>query len=56
MKKVIGIIVIILMIPVIISIIGDIDGEFDNTVLAFFWIIPVLLVGGLIYLLLKRKE
>lgn len=37
-------------------IIDYIDGEFDNTVLAFFWIIPVLLVGGLIYLLLKRKE
>ena len=38
------------------NILGYIDGEFDNTVLAFFWIIPVLLVGGLIYLLLKRKE
>jgi len=33
-----------------------IDGKFDNTVLAFFWVIPALLVGGLIYLLLKRKE
>lgn len=33
-----------------------IDGKFDNRVLAFFWIIPVLLAGGLIYLLLKRKE
>jgi len=33
-----------------------IDGKFDNTVLAFFWILPALLVGGLIYLLLKRKE
>ena len=32
------------------------DGKFDNTVLAFFWVIPALLVGGLIYLLLKRKE
>lgn len=38
------------------NILEYIDGEFDNTVLAFFWIIPVLLVGGLIYLLLKRKE
>lgn len=38
------------------NILGYIDGEFDNTVLAFFWIIPVLLVAGLIYLLLKRKE
>lgn len=38
------------------NIIGYIDGKFDNTVLAFFWVIPVLLVGGLIYLLLKRKE
>ncbi len=37
-------------------IIGYIDGKFDNTILAFFWIIPVLLVGGLIYLLLKRNE
>lgn len=33
-----------------------IDGKFDNRVLAFFWIIPVLLAGGLIYLLIKRKE
>ena len=33
-----------------------IDGKFDNTVLAFFWVIPALLVGGLIYLALKRKE
>lgn len=38
------------------NILEYIDGEFDNTVLAFFWIIPVLLTGGLIYLLLKRKE
>ncbi len=38
------------------NIIGYIDGKFDNTVLAFFWVIPALLVGGLIYLLLKRKE
>ena len=38
------------------NIIGYIDGRFDNTVLAFFWVIPVLLVGGLIYLALKRKE
>lgn len=37
-------------------IIEYIDGKFDNTVLAFFWIIPVLLAGGLFYLLLKRKE
>src|SRR5690606_10002283 len=37
-------------------IIGYIDGKIDNTVLAFFWIIPVLIVGGIIYLLLKRKE
>ena len=37
-------------------IIDYIDGKFDNTVLAFFWVIPALLVGGLIYLLLKRKE
>src|SRR5690606_4664028 len=38
------------------NILEYIDGEFDNTVLAFFWIIPVLLAGGLIYLLIKRKE
>ncbi len=38
------------------NIIDYIDGKFDNTVLAFFWVIPALLVGGLIYLLLKRKE
>ncbi len=38
------------------NIIGYIDGKFDNTVLAFFWVIPVLLVGGLIFLLIKRKE
>ena len=38
------------------NILEYIDGKFDNTVLAFFWILPVLLVGGLIYLLLKRKE
>lgn len=38
------------------NILDYIDGKFDNTVLAFFWIIPVLLAGGLIYLLLKRKE
>lgn len=39
------------------NIIDYIDGEFDNTVFAFFWIIPVLLVGGLFYLLIsKRKE
>jgi hypothetical protein len=39
------------------NIIDYIDGEFDNTVLAFFWVIPILLVGGLFYLLLtKRKE
>ena len=37
-------------------VIDYIDGKFDNTVLAFFWVIPALLVGGLIYLLLKRKE
>ena len=37
-------------------IIDYIDGKFDNTVLAFFWVIPALLVGGLIYLSLKRKE
>ena len=37
-------------------VIDYIDGKFDNTVLAFFWVIPTLLVGGLIYLMLKRKE
>ena len=37
-------------------VIDYIDGKFDNTVLAFFWVIPALLVGGLIYLALKRKE
>ncbi len=38
------------------NILEYIDGKFDNTVLVFFWVIPALLVGGLIYLLLKRKE
>jgi len=38
------------------NILDYIDGKFDNTVLAFFWVIPALLAGGLIYLALKRKE
>src|SRR5690554_2829576 len=38
------------------NILEYIDGKFDNTVLAFFWVIPALLAGGLIYLALKRKE
>lgn len=31
------------------------DGKFNNIVLAFFWIIPILLVGSLFYLLLNKK-
>ena len=38
-------------------VISYIDGKFNNIVLAFFWIIPILLIGGLLYLLIgNRKE
>ena len=64
MKKIIGFIVIVLLIPVVIKTISNIDktpiyninNKVGNIISAFIWIIPVLLVGGLIYLSLKRKK
>jgi len=38
------------------NITGYIDGDFNNTVLAFFWIVPILLVGALFFIIFKGKE
>lgn len=36
-------------------VISYIDGKFNNIILTFFWLIPLLLVGGLFYLLFNKK-
>jgi len=33
-----------------------IDGDFDNTVLAFLWIIPILLVGGFFFIIFSHRK
>lgn len=38
------------------EIIEYIDGKFNNNVLAFLWIIPILLVGGLMYFLIGKRK
>jgi len=35
---------------------GYIDGDFDNTVLAFLWIIPILLVGGFFFIIFSHRK
>jgi hypothetical protein len=33
-----------------------IDGSFDNTILAFVWIIPILLIGGFFFIIFSHRK